>query len=101
MPIRVTPVGRDEPAPLPMPDRFRHEVTYFMTPAGEPGVPHLGPGEYFVRLTDARKVLDDGCIELVSPLDSAMRAEVELSEDHERWLEWMIAHELEHIVLKS
>lgn len=100
MPVRVFAVGKPEIPELTMPDRFRHEVTYFITPAGEPGVPPLEPGTYFVRAVDARRIYDDGCVEIVSPLDSAMRAEIELSEDHERWLEWMLEHEIEQIRLK-
>lgn len=100
MAVRVVAVGKPEVPDLSMPDRFRHEVTYFMTPAGEPGVPPLEPGCYFVRGTDARRIYDDGCVEIVSPLDSAMRAEIELSEDHERWLEWLLEHQIELIRLK-
>ena len=36
-----------------------------------------------------------------SPLDAATKAEIELSEDHERWLEWMVEHQIQHIRLTS
>lgn len=81
-----------------MPDRFRHEVTYFMTPAGQ-DVPKLPAGEYWVRLADARTFLDEGVVRLVSPLDSASKAEIGLSEEQEAWLEWMLANGIEHIRL--
>lgn len=97
MPVRVEAVGRDQVPPLSMPDRFRHELPYYITPAGSAGVPPLQAGEYFVKRDDARRILDDGCVEIVSPLDSAMRAEIELNEDHERWLEWMVQYDIEHI----
>lgn len=84
-----------------MPDRFRHEITYFMTPPGEHGVPKLPPNEYWIRLDDARRALDDGLIELVSPLDSASKAEIELSEEQEAWLEWMIKNGIEHVRLAA
>ena len=80
-----------------MPDRFRQEITFFMTSAGEPGVPNLGRGEYWIRLADAKSILDEGCLRIVSPLDSATRAEIELSEEQENWLEWMIANNIEHV----
>ena len=99
MTILVHPVGRAEIAPLPMPDRFEHEIAYFMTVPGEPGVPSLGPGEYWIRLSDAQSWLDDGAFSLVSPLDSASKTEIELSEDQETWLEWMVAHAIEHVRL--
>jgi hypothetical protein len=80
-----------------MPARFKHDIAYFMTPAGESGVPALAAGEYWVRLDDSRRLLDDGVLLLVSPLDSENHTEVEISEDQERWLEWMLAHQIEHV----
>jgi hypothetical protein len=85
-------------APFRMPDRFRHDVTYFCTPAGEPGAPErLGEREYWVRLEDARQVFEDGVIRIVSPLDSDATAEIELTEEQEAWLEWMIGNEVQHV----
>lgn len=84
-----------------MPDRFRHEIAYFMALPDDAGVPQLPSGEYWVRLSDSTTWLDDGVFTLVSPLDSASRTEIELSEEQEAWLEWMIAGQLEHIRLTS
>jgi hypothetical protein len=95
--MRVHAVNRPELAPLEMPARFKTDIAYFMTPAGEAGVPKLAAGEYWVRLDDARRLLDEGVLVLVSPLDSENHTEVEISEDQEKWLEWMIAHQIEHV----
>jgi hypothetical protein len=95
--MRVHAVGRPELAPLEMPARFKHDIAYFMTPPGERGVPELPQGEYWVMLDDARRWLDEGVLVLVSPLDSENRAEAEISEDQERWLEWLLAHGVEHL----
>lgn len=100
MAVQLHAVDRPELPPFRMPDRFRHEVTYFMTPAGQAGVPKLPPGEYWVRLADVRACLDEGVVRLVSPLDSASKAELELSEEQEAWLEWMVANGVEHIRLE-
>lgn len=72
-----------------------------MTPGGEAGVPKLPAGEYWVRLSDARQCLDDGVVRIVSPLDSDSKAEIELSEEQESWLEWMLANEIEHVRLEG
>ncbi len=99
--MRVYAVGRPELAPLEMPARFKHDVAYFMTPAGERGVPELPAGEYWIAADDARRFLDEGVLLLVSPLDSESKAEVEISEDQERWLEWLVEHQVEHVRLES
>jgi hypothetical protein len=83
--------------PLTMPERFRHEITYFMTPPGVGDVPNLPAGEYWITLSDARRCLEDGVVRIVSPLDSDSKAEIELSEEQEAWLEWMVAHHIEHV----
>jgi len=97
--IQVFAVDRPEVPPLAMPDRFRHDVTYFMTPAGEPGMPPLGKGEYWIKLAEAQLWLENLTIAVVSPLDSASKAEIELSEEQEAWLEWLIAHGIQHVRL--
>ena len=93
----VHAVDRPDLAPLEMPGRFAHDVTYFMTPPGEPGVPPLAKSEYWVRLDDARRWVAEGVFEVVSPLDSASKAEVEITEEQEAWLEWMVAEGVERI----
>ncbi len=82
-----------------MPDRFRHEVAYFMSVPGEGNTPAVGEGEYWVRRENALRWMDDGIVEIISPLDSDAMAEIELSEEQEDWLDWMIEHEIQHIRL--
>ncbi|HVA46240.1 MAG TPA: hypothetical protein VNH11_07695 [Pirellulales bacterium] len=97
MPTLVHAVGRSDLPAYPMSDRFRHEIAYFMSVPGAAGVPELAAGEYWVALDQTRTWLDEGAILVVSPLDSASRTEVELSEELEGWLEWMAKHQVEHI----
>lgn len=97
----VYAVDRPEVAPLEMPERFVRDIAYFMTPSGERGAPQLAKGEYWIDLQDARRWLDEGVLLLVSPLDSENQAEVELSEEQEAWLEWMVAHGVQHVRLAS
>ncbi|MCA9242024.1 MAG: hypothetical protein KDA37_17560 [Planctomycetales bacterium] len=99
MSVQVVPVDKAGVEPLSMPDRFRHEITYFMSIPGENGIPKLPHGEYWVRLAEAREWLDEGVVSLVSPLDSENKTELEISEEQEVWLEWMVKHEIEHIRL--
>jgi hypothetical protein len=90
-------IDRPELAPLTMPDRFRTDIAYFMTPAGEHGVEKMPAGEYWIRLEDAREWLADGVLSVVSPLDGLNRTEIELTDEQEAWLRWMVANGVEHV----
>jgi hypothetical protein len=37
------------------------------------------------------------CISLVSPLSADATTEIEISDEQEAWLEWMVRHEIQHI----
>jgi hypothetical protein len=99
--IRIRAVDREDVLPLEMPERFRREVVYFMTPADGPDSPILGPNEYWIEPHNISRWLDDGVFCVVSPLDAESVAEIELSEDQERWLEWMQQHGLSRIRIES
>ena len=96
----VRAVDRPELEPFSMPARFVRDVGYFMTPAGEPGVPTLSAGEYWIRQSDIQRWLDDGVLILISPLDSQHTAEVELSDEQQSWLEWMQKNGIQHVRLE-
>ena len=98
--MRVQAVNRPEVPVLQMPDRFAMQVCYFITPADAPGVPPLGRDEYWIRLSDARRWLEDLVVEVVSPLTAEIKAEVEIDEDQQRWLEWMVEYQVQHIRLQ-
>jgi hypothetical protein len=99
MPIKVIAVGRPEVPTLFMPDAFRAQITYFMSVPGQAGVPSLPAGEYWIDLEQAKQWLADGAFLVVSPLDSATKTEVELTEEQENWLQWMVDHEVRHVRL--
>lgn len=99
MTVSVYAVDRPDLAPFAMSDRFRLDIAYFMSVPGQGDVPRLPEGQYWVCLDDARRWLDAGSILLVSPLDSAHKTEVELSEEQEAWLEWMVVNQVQRIAL--
>src|SRR5688572_6085665 len=101
MPILVYAVEKTELQPFEMPARFKHDITYFAAQVGEHGVPEaIAQGEWWVRLEDAQRLYDEGVIRIVSPLDSANSVEVEITEEQEAWLKWMIQNEIEHVRLE-
>lgn len=82
--------------PVPMPDRFRHEISYFAShrpPSGD----MLAVGEWWIDLAEAEAVLADGVVRIASPLDSASRAEIELSDEQETWLEWVVRNRVRRV----
>lgn len=95
--LKLVAVGRPEVSPLPISQRLRSHVVYFMTPAGSAGVPSLGENEYWIAKGDVAKWLSDGVLCLVSPLDSENFTEVELSDEQEAMLEWLSANRIEHV----
>lgn len=99
MAVLVYAVERPELQPLRMPDRFRMDVAYFHTPAGSPGVPPLEEGEFYIDPQQARQWLDDGTMEVISPLDSAHKTEIELSDEQEHLLQWLVQHGVSRIRL--
>ncbi|HTN75426.1 MAG TPA: hypothetical protein VL096_09270 [Pirellulaceae bacterium] len=99
--MRVIPLDRPHVLPYLMPARFKTDIAYFMTPGGDPGVPPLGPNEYYVRLDDARKWVDELVVSVVSPLAAEAKAELELTEEQEAWLAWMVEHQIQHVRLES
>ena len=68
-----------------------------MTPPGEHGVAKLPPGEYWIRLEDARIWLDEGVIPSCRRFDSQNTTEFEISEEQENWLRWMVTNQIEHV----
>lgn len=95
--VHVHAVGRPDLPPFEMSDRFKTQIVYFMTPTGERGAPDLGPREYWIRLDEARSWLEEFVVSVVSPLDAASKAEFELTDEQESWLEWMVANEVQHV----
>lgn len=102
MSVMVYSVDRPETPPLKLPDRFRTDVIHFATPAGMADAPEkLASGEYWVRREDAEQAFDEGVLHVVSILDSENRTELEITEDQEIFLEWLLKHNVQHIRLES
>jgi hypothetical protein len=96
--MRVIAVGRPELPPFLMPDRFRTEVVYFSTPPGDRSAPSdLSNREYWIARADTEKYLEEFVVRIVSPLDAASKAEIELSEEQEAWLEWLLKNNVERV----
>jgi hypothetical protein len=105
--MKLTAANRSDIPPLEVPQKFRLELPFFITlnpPSplagegrGARGPARLPENEYWIDLADAQRWLDDGVVYVVSPLDAENKAEIELTEDHERFLEWLVKHQIQHV----
>jgi len=90
-------VDRPGVSPLPISERMRGQLVYFMTPTSTEGVPRLGENELWFARAEVAEWLADGVVYLVSPLDSANKIEVELSEEQEVLLNWLDKNGIQHV----
>ena len=96
--MKLISLDQPQAPPLDLPSKFRTEIVFFMTPPGENGAPaKLGENEYWINLEEARRWLDEGCLYVVSPLDAQNKAQIELTEEHELFLEWLLRHQIQHV----
>jgi hypothetical protein len=99
--MHVLATDRGDVPPLEVPARFKLEIVYFMTPPGERGAPgDLKENEYWIDQAEARKWLDDLVVYVVSPLDAENQAEIELTEYHEAFLQWLLDHQVQRVRLE-
>ncbi len=94
---RLLPVANAAAPPLEISARMRSQLVYFMTPPDEPGVPPLQDHDYWIDAQQTAQWLEEGALEVVSPLDEEHQAVVELSEEQEIFLEWLAEHHIQHI----
>ncbi|ADV63995.1 hypothetical protein Isop_3438 [Isosphaera pallida ATCC 43644] len=95
--IVLNPVDRPDAPALPISERLRGQLVYFLTPADTPGLPPLGENEYWFAADEVARWLEDGVIRLVSPLDTANLTEVELTEEQEAFLGWLKTYNIRHV----
>ena len=96
----VYAVDKPELPPLEMPDRFRNDIRYFITQSDNDSLSELPPNQYCVSLEEADKWLEEGIFYLPSPLDNERQTEVEITEEQEVWLEWMVKNQIDRIRLQ-
>ena len=99
--MKIISLDHPELPPLEMPARFRTEIVYFTTPPGQSGMPSLGADEYWIRAADAERCLDEMVVRVVSPLDSRSKAEIELTDYQEAWLQWLVDNQVQHVRVQS
>ena len=102
MPATVHAVDRPEMPPFTMPDRFRHDVTYFATPPGEQGAPErLGHREYWIRREDAERISALSSEQMGMQLDVAVRWQIDPMQAPHIFRELGGQHQIQNVVLNA
>lgn len=97
----VLAVDNPSAPPLEISARLRSQLVYFMTPRDAPHVPPLQQNDYWIDADHAAQWFADGVFELVSPLDEANKTTIELSEEQEQLIEWLVTHRVQHLRLEE
>ena len=87
-PYRLVAVEPSGVASWPVSARLRGQIVYFAVPGG----PEASPEDFRFDREEVARVLDEGVIYLVSPLDTANMTEVEITEEQEEMLQWLKDH---------
>lgn len=99
--MQLKAIGRTDVGPFKVSTRLRSQFVYFVSSPEAAGVPKLAENEFFFALAETRKWHDEGVIFLVSPLDTANMTEVELTEEQEDLMEWLVKNHVEHVRLEG
>jgi hypothetical protein len=98
MQIRFVTVEHPEKLSIEITDHIRPQLPYFTsTPEGI----ELAKNEYWFDLPAIKQILDDGSFLVVSPLRAENAAEVELSEEAEQLIEWLLENGVNRVRLES
>ncbi|MFM7319839.1 MAG: hypothetical protein ACKO85_19550 [Isosphaeraceae bacterium] len=95
--MKIVAVGRPEVPAFTVSTRLRSQFIYFASAADAQGIPKLGENEFHFPLNETRTWHEEGVIYLVSPLDTANKTEVELTDEQEDLMAWLVQHEVEHV----
>lgn len=97
--IRIVSLEPADIPPLSISDRIKSQLPYLTSdPPAEQGA--HDSQEYWINQDAAKATLDDGSFLVVSPLRAENAAEVELSEEAEEFLEWIVEHAVTHFAIR-
>jgi hypothetical protein len=81
-------------APYAISPTLRKQLQYFTT--GEIR-DSSNPDEFFFPLERTSELLDVGVFYVVSPLDDQHQAEIEISDEQEDLLDWLVSNGIQHV----
>ena len=90
----VIPLDNTEIAPYEISATLRNQLPYFT----EGRIQNRGSsGEFFFPIARTTELLEDGVFYVVSPLDDQNQAEIEITDEQEDLLEWLVSNGIEGV----
>jgi hypothetical protein len=87
-------LDKPELKPYQVSPTLKNQIHYFT----EGGVRDPNnPNEYLFPLERTSELLDDGVFYVVSPLDDQNQAEIEITDEQEDLLEWLVSNAVERV----
>ena len=99
--MKIVAVDKPEVPALEVSHRMRSEIVYYTSDPTTKLDATMDDGQYWIDPNFARQVLDDGVVRVASPLSVGNAAEIEISEDGERLLEWALEYETQLIAFRT
>ena len=90
----VIPLNKIEIAPYEISATLRNQLQYFT----DGKIHDTGNSDEFVfPIARTTELLEDGVFYVVSPLDDQNQAEIEITEEQEDLLEWLVSNRIEEV----
>ena len=90
----LIPLDKTEIAPYEISGTLRKQLPYFTE-----GKIHdtSDPDRFFFPIARTTELLEDGVFYVVSPLDDQNQAEIEITDEQEDLLEWLVSNRIEEV----
>lgn len=90
----VIPLDKTEIAPYEISATLRNQLPYFT----DGRIHDAGNSDEFVfPIARTSELLEDGVFYVISPLDDQNQAEIEITEEQEDLLEWLVSNRIEQV----
>lgn len=90
----VIPLDKTEISPYEISATLRNQLPYFT----DGNIRETGNfDEFFFPIARTTELLEDGVFYVVSPLDDQNQAEIEITEEQEDLLEWLVSNRIEEV----
>jgi hypothetical protein len=90
----------DQPAlePYEISQMLRGQLHYFTEGTGSRGGKESGNSdEFFFPLHLTSELFEEGVFYVISPLDDQNQAEIEITEEQEDFLDWLVSNKIERV----